>query len=114
MTTSWTQAYQIGRAIAEIMTEKVNQAATEVLSELGKLDAERREATREFLEEVNARVAAQQGDAMNGGNASGYSYGSGTSAASGRSSQDLQATIDDLRAEIAEVRAELQKYRSTL
>lgn len=109
MSTPWTNAYFIGRAIAEIVTEKVNQAATEVLSELGKLDAERREATREFIEEVNNRVAAQQTGASFGGRTgpTPNPTASGTSA-------DLQATIDDLRAEIAEVRAELQQYRSTL
>jgi hypothetical protein len=112
MTTPWTNAYFVGRAIAEILTEKANQTATEVLSEWGKLDAERREATREFVQDVTDRAAAAQ-------QAGHPSTGCATDIArSGRStggvaSGDLQATIDDLRAEIAETRAELQRYRST-
>ncbi len=93
MTPSWTQTILLGRAAAEILTEKANQAATELLSELGKLDAERRESMRAFINEVNARAATAQGPT--------------TSAA-----PDLQSTIDDLRAEIAETRNELQRYRN--
>jgi uncharacterized protein YceH (UPF0502 family) len=103
MTMPWTNVYFVGRAIAEVLTEKANQAATEVLSELGKLDAERREATREFIQEVNARAAAAQ----QSGSAAPM-----TTTQTGTPSGDLQATIDDLRAEIAETRAELQRYRS--
>ncbi len=103
MTTPWTNAYFIGRAIAEILTEKANQTAAEVLSELGKLDAERREVTREFLQEVNDRAAVAQ---QSGVRSSGFS-----SSVSAPTSGDLQAIIDDLRAEIAETRAELQRYR---
>ena len=103
MTTPWKNAYFIGRAIAEILTEKANETAAEVLSELGKLDAERREVTREFLQEVNNRATvAQQSE----GRPSGFS-----SPVPAPTSGDLQAIIDDLRAEIAETRAELQKYR---
>jgi uncharacterized protein YceH (UPF0502 family) len=97
MTPSWTQTILLGRAAAEILTEKANQAATELLSELGKLDAERRESVRAFVEEVNARAAVTQGSAST----------TTTSAA-----PDLQSTIDDLRAEIAETRNELQRYRN--
>ncbi len=95
MTPSWTQTILLGRAAAEVLTEKANQAATELLSELGKLDAERRESMRAFVEEVNARAATSQNAA------------SPSSAA-----PDLQSTIDDLRAEIAETRNELQRYRN--
>lgn len=103
MSTPWTNAYFIGRAIAEILTEKANETAAEVLSELGKLDAERREVTREFLQEVSNRATvAQQSE----GRPSGFS-----SPVPASTSGDLQAIIDDLRAEIAETRAELQRYR---
>jgi uncharacterized protein YceH (UPF0502 family) len=95
MTPSWTQTILLGRAAAEILTEKANQAATELLSELGKLDAERRESMRAFVEEVNARAATSQ-----------------SSASPSSAAPDLQSTIDDLRAEIAETRNELQRYRN--
>ncbi len=95
MTPSWTQTILLGRAAAEVLTEKANQAATELLSELGKLDAERRESMRAFVEEVNARAANSQ-----------------SSASPSSAPPDLQSTIDDLRAEIAETRNELQRYRN--
>ncbi len=108
-TPPWTNVYFVGRAIAEILTEKANQTATDVLSELGKLDAERREATREFIQEVNTRAAAAQQPGGLSTETSSGTPGGGSTVMPG----DLQATIDDLRAEIAETRAELQRYRST-
>lgn len=100
MTPSWTQTILLGRAAAEILTEKANQAATELLSELGKLDAERRESMRAFVEEVNARAATAQ------------ATHSQSVASPSAVAPDLQSTIDDLRAEIAETRNELQRYRN--
>jgi predicted nucleic acid-binding Zn-ribbon protein len=99
MPQSWTQTLVLGRAAAEVLTEKANQAATELLSELGKLDAERRESMRSFIEEVNARAGIVS-----------ETSSSGTSTHS--AAPDLQSTIDDLRAEIAETRNELQRYRN--
>lgn len=96
MTPSWTQTLLFGRAAAEVLSEKAQQAATELLSELGKLDAERRESIRAFVEEVNARAAVTQG----------------VSVSQPSAAPDLQSTIDDLRAEIAETRNELQRYRN--
>ncbi len=103
MTPSWNKTLIFGRVAAEILTEKASQAATELLSELGKLDAERREAMREFIDEVNTRAnmahsnPAQSNTAQN---------------SNSPSESDLQATIDDLRAEIAATRNELQRYRN--
>lgn len=108
MTPSWNKTLIFGRVAAEILTEKANQAATELLSELGKLDAERREAMREFINEVNTRANTVQ---------SNMAYSDTTQSNSAQSSNtpsesDLQATIDDLRAEIAATRNELQRYRN--
>lgn len=102
MTHSWTKTLIFGRVAAQILTEKANQVATELLSELGKLDAERREAMREFMDEVNIRANAAQSNTAQ----------SNTQSSSGLSESDLQATIDDLRAEIAATRNELQRYRN--
>ncbi len=99
MTPSWTQTILLGRAAAEILTEKANQAATEILSEMGKLDAERRESMRAFVEEVNVRAATA-------------SVHSQSAVQPPSAAPDLQSTIDDLRAEIAEIRNELQRYRN--
>ena len=103
MTPSWTKTLIFGRAAAQILTEKANQAATELLSELGKLDAERREAMREFMDEVNIRANAAQ---------SNTAQSSTAQSSNSPSEADLQATIDDLRAEIAATRNELQRYRN--
>ena len=102
MTPSWNKTLIFGRVAAQILTEKANQAATELLSELGKLDAERREAMREFMDEVNVRANAAQVNTTQ----------SNTAQSSSPSESDLQATIDDLRAEIAATRNELQRYRN--
>jgi SpoVK/Ycf46/Vps4 family AAA+-type ATPase len=103
------RAFFIGRAAAEVISEAAEKAFTEVLSELGKFDAEQRVNVRNFVDQVNQRAetAISQTNTSSSqptGNASSGYAGGG----------DLQATIDDLRAEIAEVRTELQRYRSTL
>lgn len=103
MTPSWNKTLIFGRVAAEILTEKANQAATELLSELGKLDAERREAMRGFIDEVNIRANAAQ---------SNTAQSNTTQGSNSPSESDLQATIDDLRAEIAATRNELQRYRN--
>jgi hypothetical protein len=56
------QAFFVGRAIAEVINERVEVALTDALSELGKFDAEAKEQLRQFTEEVMARAnrAAQK------------------------------------------------------
>ncbi|MCX5961747.1 MAG: hypothetical protein NT070_00995 [Cyanobacteria bacterium] len=103
MTPSWNKTLIFGRVAAEILTEKANRAATELLSELGKLDAERREAMREFIDEVNIRANTVQANTAESNAAQ---------SSNSLSESDLQATIDDLRAEIAATRNELQRYRN--
>jgi SpoVK/Ycf46/Vps4 family AAA+-type ATPase len=104
------RAFFIGRAAAEVISEAAEKAFTEVLSELGKFDAEQRVNVRNFVDQVNQRAETaiaqtNMSSSQPTGNASSGYAGTGG---------DLQATIDDLRAEIAEVRTELQRYRSTL
>ncbi|WP_414566643.1 MULTISPECIES: DUF6825 family protein [unclassified Anabaena] len=100
------QAFFVGRAVAEVINERVEIALTDALSDLGKFDAEAREQMRQFTEEVLERAnraaeAANAGQSTPGG---GYSS---------PDSVDIQATIDELRAEIAVLRNELQRYRSS-
>jgi len=100
------QAFFVGRALAEVLTEKLEFALTDALSELGKFDAEAREQARQFTEEVIER-------ANRAAEAAGADY---TSPGVGQPSSepiDVQATIDELRAEIATLRTELQRYRSS-
>lgn len=97
-------AFFFGRALAEVLGEKFEDALTDALSELGKFDAEQRERLRQLVQEVEAKA---ERDAQAGG------QGSNTAYATSRfqTSVDLQATIDELRAEIARLRAEIKTYR---
>ena len=96
-------AFFLGRALAEVVGEKLEDAYTNAMSELGKFDAEQRENLRELIDEVQIR--AQQ--AANGS----YTKAPGSSSSSD-DSEDLQEMLDQLRAEIASLRSELKKYRS--
>jgi polyhydroxyalkanoate synthesis regulator phasin len=101
MTTPLVQAFFVGRAVAEILSERLEHTVTDALSELGKLDAELREQARSFTDEVLTRA-----------NQASEAAGAGTTSNVGQTqSVDTQATIDDLRAEIATLRTELQRYR---
>ena len=104
-------AFFLGRAVAEVMGEKLEDVYTNAMSELGKFDAEQRENLRVFMEEVQLR--AQQ--AANTGSTT-----TTTSSSSSRSStnsdpsepEDLQEMLDQLRSQIAELRSELKQYRN--
>lgn len=99
------QAFFVGRAVAEILSEKLEFAVTDSLSELGKLDAEAREQLRSFTEQVMERANRAAEAANAGGTTTGFSEPVSNSV-------DMQAMIDELRAEIALLRTELQRYRS--
>jgi hypothetical protein len=96
------EAFFFGRALAEVLSEKLEDTFTNALSELGKFDAQQRERLRQFTEEVKARA---EREAQQQTTESSLSTSPGTS-----SPQDLQETIDELRAEIARLRAELKNY----
>ncbi|MEH2215087.1 DUF6825 family protein [Nostoc sp.] len=100
------QAFFVGRAVAEVVNERLEVALTDALSDLGKFDAEAREQLRQFTEEVLDR-ANRAAESANAGQAT-ASTGQASS-----DSGDLQADIDELRAEIALLRTELQHYRRT-
>lgn len=94
-------AFFLGRALAEVLTEKIEDSFTNALSELGKFDAEQREKLRQLIEEVQARA---EKEATQGTTA-------GTGASSSDSGSDLQEVIDELRADIARLKSELKNYR---
>lgn len=105
MTNPLIKAFFLGRATAEVVYEELENALTDVLSELGKFDAEQRERLRQFTDQVMERAEREAETAVQGRT---------TSSIVPVESQpsDLQATIDELRAEIAHLRSELQNYRS--
>lgn len=95
------QAFFLGRAFAEVLSEKVEDSVTNALSELGKFDAEQRQNLREFIEEVQSRAATdvtQDGEAI-------------ATVDGPVSADELQETLDKLRAEIAGLKSELKNYR---
>ncbi|MEA5571716.1 DUF6825 family protein [Calothrix sp. UHCC 0171] len=105
MTSPFVQAFFVGRAVAEVLSDRLEHAVTDVLSELGKFDAEAREQMRQFTDEVIER-------ANRASEAAGAGVGM-SDVGTGSESVDTQATIDDLRAEIATLRAEMQRYRTS-
>ena len=96
-------AFFLGRALAESISEQVEHVLTDLLSDLGKFDAEQRDRLRQFTDQVMDRASQAEATAM-----SNRSSGIDSSI----SSEDLQALIDDLRAETARLRSELQQYRN--
>ncbi|NJL09394.1 MAG: hypothetical protein HC908_01720 [Calothrix sp. SM1_7_51] len=100
------QAFFVGRAVAEVLSERAESAFTDALSELGKMDAELKEQMRQFTEEVTER-ANRNADAAAEGGTSGFTESGSVY------TEDTQATIDDLRAEIAILRNSLQNYRTS-
>lgn len=101
------QAFFVGRAVAEVINERLEVALTDALSDLGKFDAEAREQLRQFTDEVLER-ANRAAEAANAGQTTTGNTGQPSS-----TSVDLQADIDELRAEIALLRTELQHHRRT-
>ncbi len=100
------RAFFVGRALSEALYEQAEHALTDVLSDLGKFDAEQREKLRHFTQQVMDKAAQAEVDAL-----SDRPTPAGVTPSSGGGA-DLQAMIDDLRAEIAELRTELKRYRN--
>lgn len=115
-----TDAFFFGRALAEVVSEKLEESFTNAMSDLGKFDAEQRENLRKFVEEVQLRAEQAAGNSAN----STTTYpgnGSNNSATpvetvnfdfTSDRSVDLQAMLDRFRAEVATLRAELKQYRN--
>lgn len=100
-------AFFVGRALAELIGEKAEEALTNTLSELGKFDAEQRENLRQFTEEVIARADREAAKNNSEDSTAGNNF-----ASNGSEPADLQETIDELRAEIARLRSEIKRYSS--
>lgn len=93
------RAFFIGRALAEVLRERIEAAITDTTSQVGKAFTEFQETWSLIGEDVLARAERDHSQLD-------------TVKSSPIQSDDLQATLDDLRAEVAQLRSELQKYRS--
>ena len=105
MTNPLLKAFFLGRATADVLYEELENTLTDVLSELGKFDAEQREKLRQFTGQVIERAEREAELSVQGRTSS-------TLVRTDSQPTDLQATIDQLRAEMAHLRSELQTYRS--
>ena len=101
MNNSVLNAFFLGRAFAEVLSEKIEESLTNTLSELSKSNAEQKEILNDFVQEVQTRAKTNftQDDFSN-------------ATVNDFSSIDLQETIDDLRAEIARLKVELKNYQN--
>lgn len=115
-----TNAFFFGRALAEVMSEKLEESFTNAMSDLGRFDAEQRENLRQLMEEVQLRAERAAGNTTTTTTTSPKSSSNGSSSTpdpvsidiSSDNPDDLQAMLDRLRAEIATLRAELKKHRN--
>lgn len=104
-------AFFLGRAVAEVMGEKLEDVYTNAMSELGKFDAEQRENMRIFMEEVQLR-AQQAANTTGSTTTSTTTSGSSSNSSDPDEPEDLQEMLDQLRSQIAELRSELKQYRN--
>jgi uncharacterized protein YicC (UPF0701 family) len=104
MTNPLINAFFLGRATAEVLAEELEHGLTDVMSNVGRFDAEQRERLRQFTQQVVTRAEAEASSATE-------THGTTSTAASTANSSDVQEIIDELRAEIAQLRAALQDYR---
>ncbi len=107
MTNPLINAFFLGRATAEVLAEELEHGLTDVMSNVGRFDAEQRERLRQFTQQVVTRAEAEASSATETHSSS----GSSTSNSSTSNHSDVQEIIDELRAEIAQLRAALQDYR---
>lgn len=119
-------AFFYGKAFAEVVNERLGVVADDLLLEFNKRDAERRQAFREFLDQVQSRAESQmlQSSTTSSTSSTGVippsrqlpgparANGTGAAQSVNSPSPDLQETVDELRAEVATTRAELVKFRN--
>lgn len=96
MSQSPLDAFFLGRATALLLRDQAQHLLMEVLSQIGRFDAEQQQRLHQFMQEVQER-AQQEAQAV-------FPHL--------HESVDWQALVDDLRAEIAALRTELQRYRN--
>ncbi|WP_373478797.1 DUF6825 family protein [Geminocystis sp.] len=101
MSNPLTEVFIFGKAFAEVVTEKLEDSLTNILSDIGKFDAETKHRLEEFAREVKARAQAEKQRVDN----------PTTITVTANKCVDLQELLDELRAEIARLKAELNNYR---
>lgn len=117
------EAFFYGRALAEVVNERLGAAAVQLFSEVGKFAAEFDDNLRDLQMEVQRRAQmelslsaglplAPPSTSMNG--ASGRSSSAQGGGGAAEEAADLREIVDDLRAEVAAARAQVQQYKNKL
>lgn len=108
MTNPLVKAFFLGRATAEVLSEEIQHQVIDLVSSVGRFDAEQRDRIQQFRQTVMARAEAEA-------NTAATQVGDSTMPGNGSASTgvDVQATLDELRAEIAQLRSTLQRVRQS-
>jgi uncharacterized protein YicC (UPF0701 family) len=105
MTNPLINAFFLGRATAEVLSEELEHKVTDLLGNVGRFDAEQRERLHNFTQTIMERAEEEAS------HASQVRPPSADAPVHGQN--DIQEIIDELRAEIAQLRSALQTYRQT-
>jgi uncharacterized protein YicC (UPF0701 family) len=103
MTNPLINAFFLGRATAEVLSEELEHGVTDLLGNIGRFNAEQRDRLQNLTQTIMERADAEASTVSQTRSAPGEASANGQS--------DIQEVIDELRAEIAQLRSALQTYR---
>jgi uncharacterized protein YicC (UPF0701 family) len=103
MTNPLINAFFLGRATAEVLSEELEHGVTDLLGNIGRFNAEQRDRLQSLTQTIMERAEAEASTVSQTRSAPGEASANGQS--------DIQEVIDELRAEIAQLRSALQTYR---
>jgi hypothetical protein len=103
MTNPLINAFFLGRATAEVLSEELEHGVTDLLGNIGRFNAEQRDRLQTLTQTIMERAETEASTVTQTRPAPGEPSANGQS--------DIQEVIDELRAEIAQLRSALQTYR---
>jgi hypothetical protein len=103
MTNPLINAFFLGRATAEVLSEELEHGVTDLLGNIGRFNAEQRDRLQNLTQTIMERAETEASTVTQTRPAPGNPSANGQS--------DIQEVIDELRAEIAQLRSALQTYR---
>ena len=104
------EAFFYGRAFAQVLNERLGEAATDVLAQTGRFAAEWDSTVASFEAEVTQRAATAQAEAL-GQPVPAQPTNASAAPAANATPQDAAALVDELRADIAATRAALLRVK---
>ena len=110
-----------GKALAEVLNERLGRLAADTLAGVGTFEAEFRKAMEEIQEEVVERAqydiemqSVSGAERASGGDNGGQRRGRAIAARAAAAATDEDEIVDNLRAEIASTRSLIQQTRSSM